>query len=309
MRSSTPSVRASRQVEGSSRSSPRSRAKWLRVPAEMTIIGTSRPAAMPATRAWVPSPPATPSRSAPPSTACRASAATSTIPGPSSRDTWAPSAVALSLSPNFATFPPPDLGFMITNGCRGVAAACSRGLSGKAPLLSAARPAATATTASTTLSATSHNSPATTYTTITNTGAATSTASASQRRMPRLARNHHAAAQAMASPAKPRSSAVMLRRAPDTRSTTTAAAAAANASRASQRWPRLARADVLSAAPASPVPSGPPIGVQSGRLPALSRHRLACHGLPFPHSRRRLHPPRVTPDVCRTAAWALNVCS
>ena len=42
MCSSTPSVRASRQAAGSSRSRPRSRAKWLRVPAEMTIIGISR---------------------------------------------------------------------------------------------------------------------------------------------------------------------------------------------------------------------------------------------------------------------------
>ena len=82
------------------------------------------------------------------------------------------------------------------NGCRGGAAACSGGFADVWSLLSAARPAATAAAASTTASATSHSSPATTYTTIMNTGAATRTANASQRRMPRLARNHHAAAQA-----------------------------------------------------------------------------------------------------------------
>ena len=38
-RSSTPSVSASRHRDGSSRSNPRSRAKWLRVPAEMTSNG------------------------------------------------------------------------------------------------------------------------------------------------------------------------------------------------------------------------------------------------------------------------------
>ena len=235
MRRSTPSVSPSRQLAGSSRSSPRSRAKWLRVPAEMTIIGMSRAAAIPATSAWVPSPPATPSRSAPRSAACRASAATSTNPGPSSRATSAPSAVALSLSPNFPTLPPPDLGFMITNGCRCRAAAYSGGPADAGPLLSAARPAAAAAAASTNASTTSHTSPATTYTTMMNTGAATRTTHASQRTMPRLARNHQAAAQPTARPAKPRSSAVMLFSPPGSRSTATAATAAANASLASQR--------------------------------------------------------------------------
>ena len=37
------------------------------------------------------------------------------MPGPSSSATSAPSASAFSFSPNFATFPPPDLGFMIRN--------------------------------------------------------------------------------------------------------------------------------------------------------------------------------------------------
>nr|WP_306339235.1 DUF2252 family protein [Streptomyces sp. AS13] len=42
MQSSTPPVSASRHFDGSSRSSPRSRAKWLRVPAETTMNGRSR---------------------------------------------------------------------------------------------------------------------------------------------------------------------------------------------------------------------------------------------------------------------------
>ena len=57
---------------------PRSSAKWLRVPAVITRNGRPCSAATPATSAWVPSPPATPSRSAPSATACRATAATST---------------------------------------------------------------------------------------------------------------------------------------------------------------------------------------------------------------------------------------
>ena len=52
---------------------------------------------MPATSAWVPSPPATPSRSAPSATAWRARAPTSTGPGPSSRATCAPEGLGLVL--------------------------------------------------------------------------------------------------------------------------------------------------------------------------------------------------------------------
>ncbi len=97
MRSSTPSPSASRHREGSSRSRPRSRAKWLRVPAEMTSSGMSCSAAIPATSACVPSPPATPSRSAPSAMAWRASSPTSMICGPSSRATVAPEGLGLVL--------------------------------------------------------------------------------------------------------------------------------------------------------------------------------------------------------------------
>ena len=54
--------------------------------------------------------PGHPQQVAPSATAFRASAATSTISGPSSMATSAPSASAFSFSPNFATFPPPTSG-------------------------------------------------------------------------------------------------------------------------------------------------------------------------------------------------------
>ena len=89
----------------------------MRVPAVITTNGMPCSAATPATRAWVPSPPATPSRSAPRATASRATAATSTGSGPSIRNTSAPRLSALRFRSNLPTFPPPDFGFMIRNGC------------------------------------------------------------------------------------------------------------------------------------------------------------------------------------------------
>src|ERR1700722_9780615 len=62
----------------------------------------------------------------------------------------------------------------------------------------------------------------------------------------------------MASPAKPTSSAVTLFSPPATSSTTAAASAAANASRASQRWPRVTGTGVPGASPG--LPGGPPPG-------------------------------------------------
>ena len=170
IRSSTPSPSASRHRDGSSRSSPRSRAKWLRVPAEMTSNGMSCSAAIPATSAWVPSPPATPSRSAPSAMAWRASAPTSMISGPSSRATVAPRASALSLSPNRVTFPPPERGFMIRYGRLGGGASCSRIRSGAGSRPSAARPTATATASSPIATSTTHSSPLLVYRTSTTSG-------------------------------------------------------------------------------------------------------------------------------------------
>ena len=105
--SSTPSLSASRQVDGSSRSSPRSRAKWLRVPAEMTSSGMSCWAAMPATSAWVPSPPATPSRSAPSATALRASSSDVDDPGALEQGDLGPEGLGLLLEPELGHLPAP----------------------------------------------------------------------------------------------------------------------------------------------------------------------------------------------------------
>ena len=73
MRRSTPSVKASNAPTTSSRSSPRSSAKWFRVPAGMQTWGTSRRAATVATSACDPSPPAMPMTSAPRAMALSAS--------------------------------------------------------------------------------------------------------------------------------------------------------------------------------------------------------------------------------------------
>jgi hypothetical protein len=184
IRCSTPSVSASRQAAGFSRSSPRSSAKWLRVPALITRNGRACSAAIPATSAWVPSPPATPSRSAPPATACRASAATSTVPGPSSSATSAPSASALSFSPNLATFPPPDRGFMIKNARCGGGTSLPGLLGFPAAGASARRPAPAASTINATATSATHSRPCRAKITSTVTGARTTTAKATHRSTP-----------------------------------------------------------------------------------------------------------------------------
>ena len=66
---SYPSVNASSEPTTSSRSTPRSRARWLRVPAGMHTNGTPCSPAMPATSACEPSPPAIPTASTPDATA------------------------------------------------------------------------------------------------------------------------------------------------------------------------------------------------------------------------------------------------
>ena len=65
MRRSTAAPKASRAATTSSRSRPRSRAKWLRVPAGTQTRGTSAAIATLATSACEPSPPAMPITSAP----------------------------------------------------------------------------------------------------------------------------------------------------------------------------------------------------------------------------------------------------
>jgi hypothetical protein len=65
-----------------------------------------------------------------------------------------------------------------------------------------------------------------------------------------------------------------------------AAAAAANASRASQRWPRVA----AGRPPTSPVPFGPPVGCCGPSSCAAMSSPLCATDSPLPHS-RRLHAP------------------
>ena len=234
-RSSSPSVSALRHVEGSSRSSPRSSAKWLRVPALITRKGRPCSAAMPATSAWVPSPPATPSRSAPSATAWRARAATSTVPGPCSSATWAPSCSALSFSPNLVTFPPPDLGFMIRNGRRGRAAGRAGMAASGPPVLSAALAVPAASTISATATMATHSRLARVNATRMSTGAATTRASAIHRRTPRLARNQYPPARTAHTPIAANAISVRLCHPATASTSATAASIRANEARASQR--------------------------------------------------------------------------
>ena len=235
IRCSTPSVRASRQVAGSSRSSPRSIAKWLRVPALITRNGRSCSAAIPATSACVPSPPATPSRSAPSATACWASAATSTIPGPSSSATVAPSASAFSFSPNFATFPPPDLGFMITNARLGGWTSRVGMPVTSADGASARRAAPTASTMSAIDTSATQMRLCRANTTKMAIGVAITTAAAIHLSTPRRARNSYAPPSIRHAPIAPMTT--MARLASSAKPIRTAAAAiiSAKADRASQR--------------------------------------------------------------------------
>lgn len=114
---STPLVNASSAPTTSCRSTPTSSAKWLRVPAGMQTNGSCRAAACAATIASDPSPPATPSASAPFCTAASASPARFC---PWARTTASiPSARARSASLVRAAAPPPDLGLMNSTGRRG----------------------------------------------------------------------------------------------------------------------------------------------------------------------------------------------
>ena len=100
---------------GSSRSIPKSRARWLRVPAGTQTNASPCSAATSATTAWDPSPPAIPKASAPPEAACSARALRSS---PSWNTTASrPRRRASSTSCRLTTFPSPDFGFMITTPC------------------------------------------------------------------------------------------------------------------------------------------------------------------------------------------------
>ncbi len=97
----------------SSRSTPRSSAKWLRVPAGTHTNGTSCSDATPATRACEPSPPAIPSTSAPRAIASRASSARSS---PRSSITVSMPCACASATNWGLALPPPDQRLRIRTG-------------------------------------------------------------------------------------------------------------------------------------------------------------------------------------------------
>src|SRR5271165_7251178 len=114
---STPPVNASRAPATSCRSTPRSSAKWLRVPAGTHTNAIPCAAAAAATTASDPSPPAIPSASAPAAAASPASAARS---WPGARMTVSiPLSRARPASPARSAVPSPDLGLTNNTGRRG----------------------------------------------------------------------------------------------------------------------------------------------------------------------------------------------
>lgn len=219
--------------------------------------GRSCSAATPATRACVPSPPATPSRSAPPRTACRASSATSCRRSGSSTTTSAPRARARSARWNFSTFPPPERGFMIRNGCRARPTDRS-GMPGAVSSTRAALPAETATAHRASETSTTHSSPAVAYRIRTPSGAATTRIAASPLIQPVWVSIHHPPAAVSTSPAHPTPMSTTLPSPAKTTSTTSAAVPAARATRAVQR---LLMGQPPTASPTAGQPAGIPFRV------------------------------------------------
>ena len=111
---SRPAEKASSAPTTSWRSTPRSRAKWLRVPAGTHAKGSPCAAAAPATTAMEPSPPAIPSASAPRLTASATSAARS-WPGSSTTGSM-PRSRARRASDSRTAVPPPERGLMNSTG-------------------------------------------------------------------------------------------------------------------------------------------------------------------------------------------------
>ena len=117
---SPPSTNAPGAPTTSSRSTPRSSAMWLRVPAGTHTFRNTRSA----TIACEPSPPAIASPSAPRSTASRTSVSKS-VPGLSSIG-WIPRARASAASENLSASPPPERGLRKSTRRRREAAALGR---------------------------------------------------------------------------------------------------------------------------------------------------------------------------------------
>jgi hypothetical protein len=249
----------------------------------------------PATVACVPSPPATPSRSAPFATAWRATSATFTRSGPLMRKTSAPSSSALRLRSNLPTLPPPDRGFMIRNGRVAMDAGWNSGIRQSAAL------GASATLAASPASSHAAADAAATQSRFANANAmsaaigdAMSRPRASQRRRPRPARNQKPAARLTAALATPMASIAMLASPPSTARTATAAAARRKLRRASHRRAGLrpvsagGRTSSTSAAnanlPNTPqCPAGGPGAGNSHNLPAVAASASPGQG----DSRRR----------------------
>ena len=119
-RPSSASVNASSAPTSSFGSTPRSRAKWLRVPAGTHTNGSPCAVATDATTASDPSPPAMPSTSAPPAAAPSARVPRSS---PGSRTIGSmPRSRAASASRARSALPPPDLGLMKSTGRCGTSA-------------------------------------------------------------------------------------------------------------------------------------------------------------------------------------------
>src|SRR4029079_13427530 len=112
---SAASPNASRAPTTSSRSSPRSSAKWFLVPAGMTTSGMPWRRAPPAPSAWEPPPPAIPITSVPRATA---SSASCTRSSPLFRTMASiPRRAHSSATWNLVALPPPETGFMISVAC------------------------------------------------------------------------------------------------------------------------------------------------------------------------------------------------
>ena len=152
-------VKASRAPTTSARSSPRSSARWFRVPAGMQTYGRPCSIATSATSAWEPSPPAMPITSAERAASCASARRSS----PRSSTTGVIPRFRASLArSNLSTLPPPDFGFISSTAVLPVRAARGPGSRGGAcsclALMPSARQLAAAKTATVTTSTTSSSS-------------------------------------------------------------------------------------------------------------------------------------------------------
>jgi hypothetical protein len=267
----------------SARSSPRSRAKWLRVPAGTQTNATSCRRATSATRACEPSPPAIPITSAPPATACSASARRSS---PRCSTTGAtPRRRASSSRPNRSTFRPPDHGFMIRTPCPAGPTKRAPAAAGARSWPIATRAAAVATRTSRTTATIRNTEPANNRTTAASSATAAA-ALAATRRPPSFTSAVHAATTAKTTSSTTSTSTSGSRRKVDT-ATTAAARRASSAPAAARRRAVDGGGDAVPVA----CPSGVfmPLGLLGG---PRDDHRG-----PGPGGRR--HPARVSPLVRR----------